>query len=156
MPIHSEIDPIGRLVRTRIERPLTPADIRRHLSEVSGGRVHDCPELIDARQAGHVMLSPRDMLELAHQARRIVGDRPLPRRAFVVADEDGFLLARTFAALVAGWVRIGVFDDPHSAESWLNAGEAGQGTRSETSGSQVNLPASPTVESSNHQLIPDP
>jgi hypothetical protein len=124
MPIHSEIDPIGRLVRTRIERPLTMADIRRHLGEVSGGSIHDCPELIDARQAGQVVLSPRDMLELAHQARRIVGDRPLPRRALVVADEDGFLLARTFAALVAGWVRVGVFEDPHSAETWLTGLES--------------------------------
>jgi hypothetical protein len=119
MPIHSEIDPLGHLVRTRIERPLTMADVRRHLDELSGAGVHGRPELIDIRQAGQVVLSPRDMLEMAHQARRMLGDRPLPRRALVVADEDGFLMARTFAALVAGWVRIGVFDDPHSAESWL-------------------------------------
>jgi hypothetical protein len=68
----------------------------------------------------------------------------------------GFLLAPTFGALVAGWVRIGVFEDPHSVEAWLRAGAAGKGARSETSGSRINLPDSSAVESSNHQLIPDP
>lgn len=119
VPIHSQVDPIGRCLRTRVVGPLTMADIRQHVGAVASGGVNSYTELIDAREAGTVTLSPKEMLEVAHQARRIVGDRPLERRAFVVSDDDGFMLARAFAALVAGWVRVGVFEDPQLAESWL-------------------------------------
>jgi hypothetical protein len=119
MPILREIDPIGRVVRTRILEPLTIADIRQHVGAVSREKFEDYLELIDARRAGHVQLSARDMLEIAHHARRRLGRRGLARRAFVVGDDDGFRMARTFASLVAGWVRVGVFQDAQTAERWL-------------------------------------
>jgi hypothetical protein len=110
---------VGRLVRTRIVEPLTMADIRQHVGFVRRDSVHGFLEIIDARRAGRVQLSARDMLEIAHHARRTLGDRSVARRAFVVADQDGFRLARTFAALVAGWLRVGVFEDSRVAEKWL-------------------------------------
>jgi hypothetical protein len=119
MPIHRQVDPIGRLLHTRIIEPLTMADIRQHVSAVRSGRVHGYLEIIDARRAGRVQLSARDMLEIAHQARRALGHQSMARRAFVVGDQNGFRLARTFAALVSGWVRVGVFEDPRVAEAWL-------------------------------------
>ena len=95
------------------------ADIRQHVNAVRSGSEHGYLEIIDARRAGRVQLSAKDMLEIAHQARRVLGDQSMGRRAFVVGDQDGFRLARTFASLVAGWVRVGVFEDPRLAEAWL-------------------------------------
>jgi hypothetical protein len=122
MPIHREIDPIGRVVRTRIVNPLTIADIRQHVSAVRRENVQDYLEIIDARRAGRVQLSARDMLEIAHHARSSLGKHTVARRAFVVGDDHGFRLARTFASLVAGWVRVGVFEDARVAETWLRGG----------------------------------
>ena len=41
------------------------------------------------------------------------------RRAIVVQDDSSFGHARTFSSFVAGWLRMGVFDDPSAAETWL-------------------------------------
>jgi hypothetical protein len=120
MPIHSEIDPIGRLVHTRIVRPLTGADLRQHVGAVAQETIHDYRELIDLRELGPMQITSKELLEAVHQAREMADGRSLARRAFVVSDDDGFMMARTFAALVAGWVRVGVFEDPRAAKSWLD------------------------------------
>lgn len=120
MPIHSRIDPIGRVVHTRIVHPFTTADVRRHVGAVSQDIVHDFRELIDAREVGRLQLTSRDLLEVAHQARTIADGRQLARRALVVSDDSGFMLARTLAALVAGWMRVGVFEDARLAAAWLD------------------------------------
>jgi hypothetical protein len=121
MPIHSEIDPIGRLVHTRIVHPLTGADVRRHVGTVAQESIKEYRELIDVRELGPVHLTSKDVLQAVHQAREIADGRALARRAFVVSDDEGFVMARTFAALVAGWVRVGVFEDPRAARAWLDS-----------------------------------
>jgi len=120
MPVHSEIDPIGRLVHTRVVRPLTEAEVRQHVDAVAQESIYEYRELIDVRELGPLRMSPREMLQVVDQARQLAYGRPLARRAFVVSDDDGFMLARTFASLVAGWVRVGVFEDPGAAEAWLD------------------------------------
>ena len=44
---------------------------------------------------------------------------PAPR-AIVVKNVVHFGLARLAASMLAGWMRIGVFEDIASAEAWLN------------------------------------
>ena len=121
MPIHRDIDPVGRVVRTRVVDPLTVADIRKHAAAVRRSGCHDHLEMIDARAAGPVQLSIRDVLDMAHQARTSVGPQTMGRRALVVANDDNYRLGRVFAAIVVGWLRIGVFDDPAAAEAWLTS-----------------------------------
>ena len=83
--------------------------------------IHDYRELIDVRELGPVQLTSKELLDAVHQAREIAADRLLARRAFVVSDDDGFMMARAFAALVAGWVRVGVFEDSGAAQAWLDS-----------------------------------
>ena len=119
MPFISSRDPSGRVVRTVVTGPLTFGDIRQHLDELrqSGGWTR--PELVDARHLGHVDFSPRDMLRVASLARGALGGRAVAPRAIVVDTDRGFMIARVFASFVAGWIRIGVFEELEAAEEWL-------------------------------------
>jgi hypothetical protein len=59
------------------------------------------------------------MLAVARFVRAALGARPASPCAIVVSRARGFTLARAFASFVAGWMRVGVFDDLAAAEDWL-------------------------------------
>jgi hypothetical protein len=58
-------------------------------------------------------------MAVAHRSRDWLGQHAPARRAIVVSSDQDFGTARTFAALVAGWLRLGVFEDMDEAETWL-------------------------------------
>lgn len=119
MPIQHELDRHERLIRTTVSGPVTLADVRQHVGDVRREGTHHIPELIDARNAEGAGLSSRDLLAIAHFARRTFDDHSVARRAVVVSDDSSFGVARVFSSFVAGWLRMGVFDDQTAAESWL-------------------------------------
>ena len=121
MPFASTIMPGSRLLRTRITFPLSFLDIRRHADMVRRDGTWAYAELVDARAIGRVDFSARDLIGVARAVREILGERPLAPRAVIVDTERGFMMGRVFAGLVAGWCRIGIFEDAATAEDWLAA-----------------------------------
>jgi hypothetical protein len=119
MPFQREFDLDDRVLRTTIVGPVTLYDIDDHLKAIRRRRGESRPELIDARLAEPGSLTPRSLLLVAHRARFLMGHRALGRRAVVVSSDSAFIVARRFAAFVAGWLRIGVFDDMEAAEAWV-------------------------------------
>jgi hypothetical protein len=119
MPIQRELDKTERLLRTTVSGPVTLHEIRNHIGLLRRTGACQMHELIDARTAQHSGFSLHDLFSLAHHARQSLGHTTPARRAVVVNAEGGWSLARTFASLVAGWVRLGVFEDVPSAEQWL-------------------------------------
>ena len=119
MPFQREFDLDDRVLRTTIVGPVTLYDIDDHLKALRRRRAEGRPELIDARLAEPGSLSPKSLVLVAHRARFLIGGRPLGRRAVVVSSESAFIVARRFAAFVAGWLRIGVFDDMDAANEWV-------------------------------------
>lgn len=119
MPFASTFVPEQLLVRTTISFPLTFADIRGHVDAVRRDGSWVYPELVDARKLGRVDFSARDMLSVSHFVRDQLGTRPVAPRAVVVDTPRGFMIGRVFASLVAGWIRIGIFEDVETAEDWL-------------------------------------
>ena len=117
MPLSRRIDPQDRFLRTTLTSPIGLRDIEAHLNVVFGVGVEACPELIDARQVDPSTLSVREvMITLRHFG---LGREQFAPRAIVVSSERLFSIARTAAALVCGWVRVGVFYDPDVAREWL-------------------------------------
>jgi hypothetical protein len=119
MPFHRDFDRDDRILRTTITGPVTLQEIDIHLRIIRRRRADMRPELIDARRAGPGALSARQILLAAHRARFVVGGRSPARRAVVVSSDAGAVIARRVAAFVAGWLRIGVFDDIDAAEEWV-------------------------------------
>ena len=119
MPIQREYDRCERLIRTTISGSVTLADVRHHVGEVRRKGTHHFPELIDARNAEATGLTSRDLLQVAHYARLTFNDHDVARRAVVVSNDSSFGAARVFSSYVAGWLRLGVFDDHGDAETWL-------------------------------------
>jgi hypothetical protein len=117
MPVSRRIDPNDRFLLTTLTSPLGLRDIETHLNVVFGVGIEACPELIDARQVDPGELSVREvMITLRHFG---LGREQFAPRAVVVSSEKLFSIARTAAALVGGWVRVGVFYDPDLAREWL-------------------------------------
>lgn len=117
MPLSRRIDPHDRFLLTTLTSPLSLRDIETHLNVVFGVGIEACPELIDARQVDPGDLSVREvMMTLRHFG---LGREAFAPRAVVVSSEKLFSIARTAAALVCGWVRIGVFYEPDVAREWL-------------------------------------
>jgi hypothetical protein len=117
MPLSRTIDPRDRFLRTTLTPPLSLRDVESHLNVVFGVGVEACPELIDARQVDSGQVSVREvMITLRHFG---LGREEFAPRALVVSSEALFSVARTVAALVSGWVRVGVFYDPDVAREWL-------------------------------------
>jgi hypothetical protein len=119
MPIYRELDSVERVLRTTVTSPVTLNDIRQHVGAVRRSGSLGIPEIIDVRLSGSSSVSKHQLLSLAHQARRSLADRTPARRAIVVGSESAFGTARLFAALVAGWLRFGVFEDLVAAEEWV-------------------------------------
>ncbi len=119
MPIHTRLDQADRVLRTTVSGSVTIHDVREHVGAVRRAGETRYPELIDARAADGGALSRKDLLAFALHAKQALGEDTAARRAVVVDSADNFSMARVFAAFVAGWVRVGVFDDANTAEEWL-------------------------------------
>ena len=119
MPLSSRLLPDRRVMLTKISFPLSFADIRSHVDMQRREGTWVYPELVDARDIGRIDFGAKDMLGIAHFVRDRMGERPIAPRAVVVDTERSFMLGRIFASLVAGWIRIGIFEDMDTAEDWL-------------------------------------
>ena len=119
MPIRQELDPATRIFRTTASGAVTLEDVRRHILTVRQVHATAYPELIDARQVTQVSLKSKDLLQIAHMAKDLLGGSHPQPRAIVVGHDDHFGIARMAASLMAGWMAMGVFEDPADAEAWL-------------------------------------
>ena len=119
MPIQLQQDPTDRLLRTTATGVVTVSEFEGYLADVHRHGRHDVPELIDATGADISGFSQRDILALADYARRMFNENTMARRALVVASDETLGAARAFAFCVAGWWRVGVFEDPATAETWV-------------------------------------
>lgn len=119
MPIRQELDPAARVFRTAISGVVTPEDMRRHFAIVRQVRAHDYPELIEVCETARAAWGLKDLIRLACIARDLLASTGPKARAIVVTNEEHAARARSFSALVAGWIRVGVFYDRQSAEEWL-------------------------------------
>lgn len=121
MPFSQAFDDERQLLRTRVTGPITFDDIRRHVSERCRPQTMACAEIIDARGVTSVGVSFKDMLWTATRIRGVLGGAPAGRRAVIVDSDENVKIARIFASLAAGWMRVAVFDDADAAEAWLQA-----------------------------------
>lgn len=119
MPIQLQHDPSDRLIRTTATGVVTVSEFESHLAEVHRHGRHEVPELIDATAADISAFSQRDILSLADYARQMFQENQMARRALVVSSDETLGAARAFASCVAGWWRVGVFDDHAAAETWV-------------------------------------
>lgn len=119
MPFLRDFDQPDRVLRTTIVGPVSLEDIDDHLRTLRRRHGEGRPELIDARQALPGEIGARTLLIVANRARFVIGSRTLARRAVVVSNDTSFIFARRFATFVAGWMRIGVFDDMETALEWV-------------------------------------
>ena len=119
MPIQLQQEPTDRLLRTTATGVVTVSEFESYLADVHRHGRHDVPELIDATAADISGFSQRDILALADYARRMFNENTMARRALVVASDETLGAARAFAFCVAGWWRVGVFEDRATAETWV-------------------------------------
>ena len=121
MPIHGALDPSAQFFRTTLTGRISIADLSEHVASACRLSAHEYPGLVDARGVHTLTFGRRDLIRFAQDIRAaFVGATPAPR-AVVVDGLVYFGMARLFASLVAGWIRIGVFDDLETAEDWLEA-----------------------------------
>jgi len=119
MPIQGALDPSAHVFRTTVTGRISIADLSRHVAAAQRLRAHEYPGLVDARGVDAITFNRRELIRFAQDIQASFGGaRPAPR-AIVVDGLVFFGLARLFASLVAGWFRIGVFEDVEAAENWL-------------------------------------
>ena len=121
MPIQGALDPSANLFRTTVTGRISLADLSRHVTAARRMCAHEYPGLVDARGVQTLTFNRRELIRFAQDIRAMFGEASLAPRAIVVEGLVYFGLARLFASLVAGWVRIGVFEDVETAENWLSA-----------------------------------
>jgi hypothetical protein len=119
MPITGALDQSANVFRTTISGRLSISDLSQHITTVRRLRAHEYPGLVDARGVHTLTFSRRDLMRFAQDLRTLFGAASPAPRAVVVDGLVYFGMARLFASLVAGWIRIGVFDDVADAEAWL-------------------------------------
>ena len=119
MPTEFTIDPEHGVVISRGSGVFTHADYLDHMLRMEADpRFNpDFNEIVDCRMFSHLDLSGQQISDLA--GRSAFG--PGSRRAFVVASELQFGLARMFATYrqMSGGQEVMVFRDMPSAISWL-------------------------------------
>lgn len=121
MPVYGALDPSAHLFRTTISGRVSIADLNQHIVAVRRLRAHEYPGLVDARAVHSLTFDRRDLMRFARDLRSMFGaSNPAPR-AVVVDGLVHFGMARLFASLVAGWIRVGVFDDVQAAETWISS-----------------------------------
>jgi hypothetical protein len=117
MPLCRTIDSRDRFLHTTLTSPISLRDVEGHLNVVFGMGVQACPELIDAREIDPDGVTMRQVITtLRHFG---LGREQFAPRALVVSSEPLFAIARIVAALVSGWVQLGVFYDADLAREWL-------------------------------------
>ena len=121
MPINGVLDPSAQLFRTTVTGRITLADLSQHVMVARRMCAHEYPGLVDARGVQTLTFNRRQLIRFAQDIRATFGESNLAPRAIVVDGLVHFGMARLFAALVAGWTRIGVFDDLETAENWLSS-----------------------------------
>jgi hypothetical protein len=119
MPITGTLDPTTQVFRTTLSGTITLQELSRHIATAQLSRAHAYPGLVDAREAQTVKFGPRELMRFAHHARELLEPTNPAPRAVVVDGMVHLGLARLFSSLVAGWMRVGVFECPHAAETWL-------------------------------------
>jgi hypothetical protein len=124
MPINGALDPASQVFRTTLTGRVSIADLNQHIVSVHRLRAHEYPGLVDARGVDTLTFNRRELMRFARDLRSLFGNAYPAPRAVVVDGLVYFGMARLFAALVAGWIRIGVFDDLEAAESWLESFES--------------------------------
>ena len=125
MPIQGALDPSAHVFRTTISGRVSIAELSRYTATAQRQRAHEYPGLVDARGVHAITFGRRELIRFAQDIRvSFDGASPAPR-AVVVDGLVFFGMARLFASLVAGWFRIGVFEDVEAAEHWL-AGFVGE------------------------------
>ena len=119
MPITGALDPSTQVFRTTLSGTITLKDLSRHIMNAQLMGAQEYPGLVDARAAQTVQFGPRDLMRFAHHAREVLETKNPAPRAIVVDGTVHLGLARLFSSLVAGWMRVGVFECPKAAEDWL-------------------------------------
>ena len=120
MPIRGALDPNAQVFRTTLSGTVTLTDLSQHLATARQLRAYQYPGLVDARGVHTLRFTGRELMRFTHQLKDVLGPAGPAPRAVVVGDVVHFGMARLFAGLVAGWIRIGVFDDLAAAEDWLS------------------------------------
>jgi hypothetical protein len=119
MPISAALDPQSRVFRTTLSGIVTLTDLSQHLATVRQLGAHQYPGLVDARGVHTLWFGRRDLAKFADELNNALAASGAAPRAVVVSDTVHFGMARMFATLVSGWIRVGVFDDMQAAEEWL-------------------------------------
>ena len=119
MPIQGALDPSAHVFRTTITGRISITDLSEHVATACRLSAHEYPGLVDARGVQTLTFNRRELIRFAQEIRATFGGASPAPRAVVVDGLVYFGMARLFASLVAGWIRIGVFDDLETAENWL-------------------------------------
>jgi hypothetical protein len=119
MPIFGTLDPSAHLFRTTITGRISISDLSQHIATAQQQGAHEYPVLIDARGVETLTFGRRDLVRFAQDVKSTFEGATVAPRAVVVDGLVYFSMARLFAAIAAGWIRIGVFDDLETAEDWL-------------------------------------
>jgi len=119
MPFRLEVSAGEGLVRATATGRICVDDVIGHMTRVKRTGASRFPALIDVTRAESVGVSLRDLLSLAHHAHGEFGEGFMAPRAVLVATRRHFEWARVYAALVAGWMSVGVFTDREEALRWL-------------------------------------
>jgi hypothetical protein len=124
MPATFSIDVQNKMVHSKATGVLNRADLQAYMDQLSGHPDFrpEFNQIADFRQVRDIALSNDEIRELA--GRRIFA--PKSRRAFLVADQLVFGLARMFATLreIGGEQGIRVFTDAKEARSWVSPPDA--------------------------------
>jgi hypothetical protein len=121
MPISGVLDSERKVFRTEVSGVVTIPELSEHLVAARRAEAYRHPGLVDARGVHTIDFTNRDLMKLAHELKRMIAATGPAPRAVVVDGLVHFGMARLFASLVAGWLRVGVFDDEEEALRWLTA-----------------------------------
>ena len=111
---------------------LTIDELRRHMDAVNELDGYQYCEIVDTRGA-EPLFRAKEFPEIARYAKQLFGHQDMGHRAVVVSENDllSFGLARLFAALVAPWVTVRVFDNLPAAVAFIEMTAASRASRVE-------------------------
>lgn len=121
MPISGVLDSERKVFRTEVFGVITIPELSEHLVAARRTEAYRHPGLVDARGVHTIEFTSRDLMKLAHELKLAMAAAGPAPRAVVVDGLVHFGMARLFAGLVAGWLRVGVFDDVDEAMHWLTS-----------------------------------
>ena len=120
MPFRVEVSKAEGIARVTAVGRIEIREIQEHMVRMKKMGWAGLSEIIDVTRAETVTLSMRDLLSLARFAFGEFGSGYMAARAVVVSSRRHFEWARIFAALVSGWMSVGVFTDRREALLWLD------------------------------------